>query len=561
MLRKLNVAKLSPWCALVLVSAAWGTEAPALASQVTEQLRNRVEAALTEHRVVVAEQVLRPRSDLLQFYADRAFAPAWVGNRGPLPTALELLDVLKHADEEGLRPQDYRVTTIQRSLDELARPRALSDARAPSWLADLDLLLSDAFITYGNHQLRGRVRPETLYLQSRAIANDDHVGEVLKAAVETGNVRGELASLAPSSPAYSRLREALARYRDRAPLDKLRAVPAGPTLRQGDRDSRVEAVRRRLVTSGDLDPAAVAGDDFDAPLEEAVRRFQSRHGLDVDGAVGRMTLAALNVPAEKRVEQIALNMERWRWLPRDFGPRYILVNIPAFSLEVVDHGKRIMGMRVIVGKPYWSTPVFSARMTYLVLNPYWQVPPSIAVREILPLLRKDPEYLTREDMRVFEGWGADRIEIDPDSVDWTRVPVRGFPFRLRQEPGPDNPLGRVKFMFPNRFNVYLHDTPSKRLFAKPVRGFSHGCIRIEKAMDLAQYLLEDDPQWTRQDIEAAANFSKERTVRLPDPISVEIVYLTAWVDDHGIVQFRNDIYGRDKALAKALNGAVPTGSG
>ena len=559
MLRKLNIARLSAWCPLVLLSAAWAAQVPTLASQVTEQLRNHVEAAATEGRVVAAGQVLRPRSELIQFYAERAFAPAWIGNQGPLPAARDLLDVLKRADQEGLRPEDYRVTTIQRSLDELARPQALANPRAPSELAELDLLLSDSFLTYGEHQLRGRVRPETLYLQSRAIADDDHVDEVLKAAVETGNVRGELASLAPSSPAYSRLREALARYRKRAVLDKYRWVPAGPTLRQGDRDPRVAAVRQRLAASGDLDTAANAGETFDAQLETAVRRFQSRHGLDVDGAVGRMTLAALNVPANKRIEQIILNMERWRWLPRDFGRRYILVNIPDFSLEVVDHGKRVMTMPVIVGKPYWSTPVFSARMTYLVLNPYWQVPNSIAVREVLPQLRKDPEYVKREHMRVFHGWGADRIEIDPDAVDWTRVPARGFPFRFRQEPGPDNPLGRVKFMFPNRFNVYLHDTPSKRLFAKPVRGFSHGCIRIQKAMDLAEYLLEDDPQWTRQDIEAAADFSKERTVRLPDPIPVEIVYLTAWVDDEGVVQFRDDIYGRDEVLAKALNGAAPAG--
>ena len=245
-------------------------------------------------------------------------------------------------------------------------------------------------------------------------------------------------------------------------------------------------------------------------------------------------------------------MERWRWLPPNLGDRYILVNIPSFGLELFDSGKRVMTMKVIVGKPYLSTPVFNARMTYMVLNPRWLVPRSIAIKEILPALRRDPGYLDRENLRVFEGSGPGRREVDPETIDWHEVSPRHFPYQFRQDPGPKNPLGRLKFIFPNPFDVYLHDTPSRGLFARAVRGFSHGCIRIEKAIDLADYLLKDNENWNRERLLAATDFSRERTVTLPHPISVEIVYFTAWVDEDGTVNFRDDIYGRDKELAETL---------
>jgi murein L,D-transpeptidase YcbB/YkuD len=229
-----------------------------------------------------------------------------------------------------------------------------------------------------------------------------------------------------------------------------------------------------------------------------------------------------------------------------------------FRLDVIENEQTLMRMRTIVGKGYRRTPVFSEKITYLVINPYWHVPPNIAVKDKLPLIKKDSYYLAREHMRVFQGWGSDAKEFDPRTVDWSKVTAQGFKYRLVQDPGPWNALGRIKFMFPNRFNVYLHDTPSRELFKKTTRTFSSGCIRIEKPIDLAEYLLRGDSKWTREAILAAIDRQAERTIRLPEPIPLHLLYWTAWVDERGVVQFRDDIYGRDKRLAVALQERPPS---
>jgi murein L,D-transpeptidase YcbB/YkuD len=274
--------------------------------------------------------------------------------------------------------------------------------------------------------------------------------------------------------------------------------------------------------------------------------------LDIDGVVGPATLSALNVPTAARVSQIEVNMERWRWLPEDLGRRYVFVNIANFELDVVEDKREVITMRAIVGRDYRRTPVFSDRMTYLVLSPFWNVPPSLAAQDILPQVRKDPNYLAQKGMRVFEGWGSDTKEIDPLSVDWSSITGKNLRYRFRQDPGPSNSLGRVKFMFPNKFNVYLHDTPSRDLFQKTARAFSSGCIRIENPIELSEYLLQGDPRWDQSAILAAIDRRIEQTVNLPEPIPVHLLYWTAWVDAAGIANFREDIYGRDKLVAEAL---------
>jgi murein L,D-transpeptidase YcbB/YkuD len=302
----------------------------------------------------------------------------------------------------------------------------------------------------------------------------------------------------------------------------------------------------------------VQSDLFDVVLEDAVKRFQRRHGLDDDGVVGRDTLAALNVSVEDRARQIELNLERWRWLPRDLGRRHILVNIAGFELAVVEDDQLALEMRVVVGRPYRRTPVFSAPMTYLVFSPYWHVPPSLALQDVVPAVLKDPDYLTKKNIKVFRGWGAETREIDPATIDWSSVNTRNFLFRFRQEPGVNNSLGAVKFMFPNPFNVYLHDTPSRELFQKAERTFSSGCIRIAKPLELAAYLLRGAPGWSAEGIEAAAQKGVEQTVRLPEPIPVHLLYWTSWIDPDGSLQFRNDVYGRDRLLDEALREKPPT---
>jgi murein L,D-transpeptidase YcbB/YkuD len=269
--------------------------------------------------------------------------------------------------------------------------------------------------------------------------------------------------------------------------------------------------------------------------------------LREDGVVGPATLAALNVPVGERVRQIEMNLELWRWLPRDLGQRHIMVNITDYTMSVVEDGREVMGSKVIVGKPSRPTPVFAGEMSYLVLNPYWHVPPTIAVKDKLPKLRRNPYALSRQRIRVFAGGK----EINPGRVNWRRVNARNLRYHFRQDPGPRNALGRIKFMFPNRYSVYLHDTPSKYLFNRDNRTFSSGCVRVADPIDLAEYLLSDSG-WSRKAIVSKTRGKRQRRVNLSEKVPVYILYWTAWVDDAGETHFRRDIYEHDKRLAKAF---------
>lgn len=279
-----------------------------------------------------------------------------------------------------------------------------------------------------------------------------------------------------------------------------------------------------------------------------MRRFQQRHGLQADGSVGEATLAALNVPVEERIRQIEANMERWRWLPRQLEPRYILVNMAGYELQVIEAEQTVLNMRVIVGRDYRQTPVFTSAMTSLVLNPHWYVPRSIFRDDILPRLRRDPEYLERLGMRLFSSLNGNGSEVDAAGVDWAAVDGNSFPYILRQGPGPHNALGRVKFLLPNRYGIFLHDTPDRALFSQPARAFSSGCIRLEDPIELARYVLADEERWSRAGLEAAVAQGRPLGLTLPEPIPVYLVYWTAWVDEAGVLQLRDDIYGRDRRL-------------
>jgi len=290
-------------------------------------------------------------------------------------------------------------------------------------------------------------------------------------------------------------------------------------------------------------------DYFNQRVKRSVVRFQLDNGLNADGIVGRKTRKALNIPLEQRIKQIIVNMERWRWLPENLGSRYIYVNIADYNLKLYENNQLKMEMKTIVGQEQRSTPVFSDEIDYLVLNPYWYVPKSIAVKDKLPLIKEDYRYLQENNYSLFQYTGNNNLkEIDPAEVDWSEIDKDNFNYLLRQNPGDENALGRVKFMFPNRFSIYLHDTPSKYLFSETERGFSSGCIRIEKPVDLAEYLLKDQEKWDRQAIEAEMKKDKEKTVYLNNPIKIYLQYNTVWVDSLGNLNFREDIYGRDQKI-------------
>lgn len=348
-------------------------------------------------------------------------------------------------------------------------------------------------------------------------------------------------------PGHLRLKHAFDRYTAIKSRGVWPVVPEGPLLKRGSKGKRVNLLRERLSASVDFSRGPSDG-VFNAALDTAVRNFQKRHGLIVDGIVGPETLGALNVPVDRRIRQIELNLKRWQWLPEKYANRYVLVNIADFKLEVFEDGQLVLDMRVVVGRPQWDTPVFSARMAKLVLNPYWFVPRSIAIKELLPIVQNDPAYLGRSDFVVLEG----EEEIEDSAIDWSELEQEGFPYVLRQEPGPSNPMGRIKFVFPNPYNIYIHDTPSSKLFTENSRAFSHSCIRAEKPVELAEYLLRDDPGWSREGILYAIDAGTPQIVNLPDPIDVHVVYWTSWADANGQVNFRNDLYGRDALLEEEI---------
>ena len=508
--------------------------ASARAGELESKIEERISAELG--RTVGAQS---PELVSIQlFYAGRGFAPVWVEAAGPGSRATAASTLVAEAYRDGLDPDEYGLPAIKTGLD----------ARTPAQLANLEFLLSRALVRLGGDIGTGRVQPGKVDPELHLAPKRLEPLLVLSNAAAASDLDAYLRSLAPATPEYERLKAALAEYRGIARAGGWTAVPAGPKLEPGARDERVRKLRARLVATGDLTDNSGDPLQYDDAVAAGVKRFQVRHGLTEDGIVAAGTLTALNVPVQRRIEQMLLNLERRRWMPVDLGERYVFVNLADFTLKVVEGGRTIHDTRVVIGKPFHRTPVFSGMMTYLALNPYWNVPPSIAGDEILPKLRSNPGYLAAQGMRLLASDG----EVDPRGVDWSSVSGRSFPYRLRQDPGDKNALGRIKFMFPNQFNIYLHDTPSRELFQRTVRSFSHGCVRVHKPLELAEVLLRNDPEWTRARIDAVLATREQSIVNLKSPIPVHITYLTAWVNKDGSVNFRDDVYGRDKRLEQAL---------
>jgi murein L,D-transpeptidase YcbB/YkuD len=546
------------WVAVLALAALLGLVPARLgpagdtAPQQAASLAASLEAHLAgeELRLGAARVATAP---LRALYTARGFTPLWVDGAEGQRRARRLLVRLRAAAEDGLAPADYAVAEIAERLE------AQSDDPAA-----LDLLLSDGFLRYARDLGGGRPLPAGLVLEMPRQDALQEPGELVSRALAAPDFAGFLAGLAPDSPRYRGLRGALPRYRAIATAGGWPRVPEGPTLREGDEDPRVALLRARLSLegdlSGDLSDAAQEAETFDPALSQAVRRFQERHGLEADGLIGRKTRAALDVPAETRLEQIMVNMERWRRMPWEPGGRFLLVNIAGFSLEVIEDRRVLFDMRAIVGRPTRPTPVFSNVVSYMDFNPTWTVPRRIAKLDILPELSKDLGYLAHHNMRVFIGRGRSASEIDPELVDWLSVTPDKLPVTLRQDPGPENALGRVKFMLPNQYDVYLHDTPQRNLFGRDRRAFSSGCVRLERPLELAEYLLAGQDGWSRAKIEEVIQKGATVSVWLARPIPIHMAYVTAWASDDGRAHFRDDVYGLDAALADALHAASPGGA-
>lgn len=485
--------------------------------------------------------LVRPNT-LYELYRERHFQPLWLeGDRAGV-AAETLLAALRGAASDGLAVEDYPVTRLTELL-------GATDVLA---LAELDLLLTDSYLNYSSDLATGRLTPQQVDPDWHIRPSALPLVEWLQQDLAQGRLVEGLNDLAPYRGGYRRLKRALAEYRAIAAAGGWEPIAEGETLRPGDRGPRVAELRRRLAVSGDLSAgAAEQGDYFDALLRRAVVRFQTRHGLQADGDVGPKSRAALNVPVATRLQQIIMSMERWRWLPHRPEPRYLLVNMAGYELYAIDTAQREMTLRIIIGKSYRQTPVFSSELKTVIVNPYWYVPTTILQQDILPRLRRDPGYLQRGGFRVFSDLKGAGTEVAAAEIDWASYGPGEFPYILRQDAGGGNALGRLKFMMDNPYGIYLHDTPNRALFARSERALSSGCIRVEQPNALAEFLLASEPEGQRQMRSALAGERPQR-IDLEVPLPIYLVYWTAWVDDRGAINFRDDVYGRDWLLLQAL---------
>ncbi len=445
-----------------------------------------------------------------------------------------LLEALEGLAAHGLDPRHYH-------LEALERLRGEREGR--------DRLATDAWFAAAAHMVFGKLDPVSIEPTWTAAGRSVDLASVLLKALKEGTVGESLGALAPRQPVYGALVGVLAALRagDKEAGD---VIPAGGPLSKGMTGPRVSALQTRLAQLSLYD-GAVTG-LFDDTTCEAVWTLQDTADLDADGVAGPATLRVLNRGSRERIDQLRVNMERLRWLPEDLGRRHVRVNIAGFDVSVFDQGQKVRAHLAIVGKHYRQTPVFSDQIEYMVFNPWWETPHSIARKDKLPLLQRNPAALIAEGFQVLDGAGR---PIDPGAVDWARVPPGTFPYRLRQAPGPRNALGQVKIMFPNLHNVYIHDTPTRGLFAQRQRAFSSGCLRTQDPLDLADWLLQGTPGWSRRRIDEAVASGKETRATLAEPVPVHVLYLTAVLDDGAGIRYLDDLYDRDPALLAGLNTA------
>ena len=514
-------------------------------------------------RVELALQYDRSSAER-SFYAARGYLPVWLAEDGAAaPAARALLSWAGKADANGLPAVRYDVAGL---AARLARARGGAYSHASALETDLTRL----FLTYGSDISSGLLEPRSVSPNIDIEPRRPDPAVLLAGIGATSDIPAVLDGLGPTGPAYDRLLTLYAKMREIARNGGWGPqIDQGHTLRPGDRNPRVAQLRTRLIALGDLAPADLLAANevmndatppstdphlFDPALEAAVRRFQARHGLNTDGIVGAMTLAALNTTAAERAAQAAVGLERMRWLNYDLGARHIVINTAAFTMTMIENGAPRFSTRVVVGKSgRFQTPEFNDQLEFIVVNPFWNVPYSIASREILPLLQEDPTYLEQNNMELVDS------DLPASEIDWSQVTRRSFPGRIRQRPGPDNALGAVKFLFPNKHAIYMHDTPAQKLFAYDRRTFSHGCVRLQDPFGFAHLLLSlqtDDPVGFFDRLRALGD---EKWIRVREPIPVYVTYRTAWLDAGGVRQFRADVYRRDRDVMAALAAAGAVG--
>ncbi len=509
--------------------------------QIATQILKTVSEGLDSHPQSREARLLQ------KFYSTQNGLPAWIDKRGISLAAWQLLEVLEDAEQEGLPSQRYEPEYLRGLLQPTKEENEIYLGWPSAQVARVDIALSRAFFRYAGDNLWGQERSWRSRSDWHRFPRDIAPAQLLSLALELDAMPSALRELPNMSQGYLRLRQALHRYRELAAIGGWERINPGATLHLGETDPRVPQLRKRLWLDGDLYGNQVQGDLYEVELQQGLQRFQRRHGLTADGTLGPQSLQALNIPVEQRIDQILRNMERWRWEETRSGHTEIRVNLAAFSLEVTGGEQSLFSMPVIIGRQERATPLFSSQIEALILSPYWYVPPTL-LRETLPRITADPSYLRRNHYEVLDPAG-NLLEVGRNfSRRWQQGGVEAS---LRQQPGPWNPMGEIKFLLPNSWSIYLHDTPKKLLFSRTQRAFSSGCIRLSQPYKLARWLLERD-SWGQSQIGELFDSGRSRMVKLENSLNLSIGYWTAWVDDAGRLNFRDDIYGRDLQLAREL---------
>jgi len=514
--------------------------------EISQSIKKFIEGKPAGLSYEVDSENLLCGKELHLFYMNRYYDPAWFIRNSLSNNGFDLLNYIREVGQQGLQPNDYHLYLIESYFKKVlaSTPADTTD------IMKLDLLLTDAFLLLGSHLYYGKVDPEKEGANWKMQRKDPALRLDLKLeeALMENEVEHELNMLAPGYRSYWMMKEELAFF---LKLDEQLwpVILSDKAVKPGDSSQIVPKVRERLIKLRYKlsDSASMV---IDNELEEQLKMFQNDWGLNADGVLGKTTLEYLNCMPLKLMGQLKVNMERFRWLPPQMTGKHIVVNIANFKLDLIVGADTLISMRAVVGQETKKTPVFNESMTYIVFSPAWTVPNTILKEEVIPQLLKGPGYLIKKNMKLLRNDGT---ELAYSDVDWSTISESNFPYMVRQDPGPGNALGRVKFMFPNNYNVYIHDTPSRSFFARDARAVSHGCIRVEDPFDLAVLLLSDVPGWTPENIRTAMEQPKEQTVLLKVPVDVMVVYLTAWTDGRDRIQFRNDVYKSDEKVLVALN--------
>ncbi|TVP52701.1 MAG: murein L,D-transpeptidase [Mongoliibacter sp.] len=521
-------------------------------------IRNIIEKDSPEEIRQVKTHKLFSSVVINRFYSSIGFDAAWSKEGKLLELAYEMRYEINQAQFDGLNPQDYHLVVINELFWKLEDDERKRNGPDELSLAYLDVLLTDAFMMLSSHLSMGKVDPEQLKTIWNIQRNlpELEFDKRLQEALSEGSLRKTMESFYPSFSIYKKMRDGLREmYAFEEKMKSFsnkswKSIKIGKSLKLNDEHISIPEIRNRLVFWNYLEESGSNDKIYDEQTMEALKLLQQRHGMEPDGVIGQETLFALNQSPQELIAQAAVNLERLRWLPDDIKEKeLILVNTANFQLDYIQSRDTLLSSKVIVGRTYHSTPQFSAEMSYLVFSPTWTVPVSITRAEIIPAAKKDPNYFQKKNMKLLTSSGQ---QVNPSTIDWSNVNPRTFPYTVRQEPGEQNALGLVKFMFPNKYSVYIHDTPTRSLFGREDRALSHGCIRIQKPFELAKLLLAFDERWTEEQIRSAMRQSKERTVLLDRKIPVVVLYLTYWANTKGDVFFRRDIYQRDAEIYSAL---------